>query len=110
MKIVRNGVEIELTDAEVEQVYRERRHYYNTEDIRSRLEQNVDDNDPDDKEIWIGSYIETTAGRVRELLADDEWVSKCAERFDDALSKNDGFMESFWMTADQAIEDMMEDC
>lgn len=109
MKIKRNGIEIELTDEEIEQAYREGRLYYNMEDIRSRLEQNIDDDDPDNKEVWVTNYMETTAGRIRELLADNEWIRKCAERFDDALGNNDGFMESFWMTADQVIEDMLEE-
>lgn len=100
---------IKLTDEEIEQVYRARRLYYNMEDIRSRLEQNIDEDDPDDKvAIWIGSYFKTTVGDVRKLLADEEWIRKCAEKFDDALSNNNGFMESFWMTVDQVIEDMIE--
>ena len=106
--IQKTEIKIKLTDEEIEQAYRERRLYYNMEDIRSRLEQNIDEDDPDNKEVWIGSYLKTTAGKIRELLADEEWIRKCAEKFDDALSNNDGFMESFWMTADQAIEDMIE--
>lgn len=106
--IQKTEIKIKLTDAEIEQAYRERRLYYNMEDIRSRLEQNIDEDDPDNKEVWIGSYLKTTAGKIRELLADEEWIRKRAEKFDDALSNNDGFMESFWMTADQAIEDMIE--
>lgn len=35
MKIVRNGIEIELTEQEIEDAYRERRRYYNMEDVRS---------------------------------------------------------------------------
>ena len=106
--IQKTEIKIKLTDEEIEHAYRERRLYYNMEDIRSRLEQNIDEDDPDNKEVWIGSYLKTTAGKIRELLADEEWIRKCAEKFDDALSNNDGFMESFWMTADQAIEDMIE--
>ena len=106
--IQKTEIKIKLTDKEIEHAYRERRLYYNMEDIRSRLEQNIDEDDPDNKEVWIGSYLKTTAGKIRELLADEEWIRKCAEKFDDALSNNDGFMESFWMTADQAIEDMIE--
>ena len=43
MKITRNGIEIELTEAELEEAYRERRRYYNMEDIKSKIENMIEE-------------------------------------------------------------------
>lgn len=98
MKIMRNGIEIELTEQEIEDAYRERRRYYNMEDIRSKLENMIEE--------YEGEPEEPT---LRKFLEDDETIRDLAEDFDNALDNNDSFMESFWMTAEAVIKDAIED-
>ena len=98
MKIVRNGTEIELTYAEIEDTYREQRLYYNMEDIRSKLENMIEEYDGEPEERIL-----------RKFLDDEEKIKDLAIDFDDALDNNDSFMESFWMTAEAVIEDAIED-
>ena len=92
-------IEIELTDAEIEQAYRERRLYYNIEDIKHKVENMIEDTDDEVvKEIY------------REKLKDPEWLRDTAEWFDDALDLNDSYWESFWATAEfTIIEQMIEE-
>ena len=108
-RIFENGTElrIPMTDSEIEQAYRERRLYYNIEDIKSRMETYIDDDMDDDEVVEVGS-VETTAGTVRKLLKNDEWLKSCAEYFDEKLSDNDSFMESFWLQAEYCIEESIE--
>lgn len=103
---------IKLTDEEIEQVYRERRLYYNIEDIKSKLEEILTEHEdyPDDYLTTIGGiYTRVTVGDIRAKLNDTEWLRKTAERFDDALSDNDSFMDSFWKTAQEVIEEELEE-
>ncbi len=105
-------IKITLTDEEIEEAYRERQLYYNIEDIKSRLEDiltEYEDN-PDDYPTTIGGiYTRVTVGNIRAKLNDTEWLRKTAERFDDALSDNGSFMDSFWMTAQRVIEEELEE-
>ena len=98
MKIVRNGIEIELTEQEVEDAYRERRRYYNMEDIRSKLENMIEEYEGEPEEPILKKFLE-----------DEETIRDLAEDFDNALDENDSFMESFWLTAEAVIEDAIED-
>ena len=98
MKIVRNGIEIELTEQEIEDAYRERRRYYNMEDIRSKLENMIEEYDGEPEEPILKKFLE-----------DEEAIRDLAEDFDNALDENDSFMESFWMTAEAVIKDAIED-
>lgn len=103
---------IKLTDEEIEQVYRDRRLYYNIEDIKSKLEEILTEYEdyPDDYPTTIGGiYTRVTVGDIRAKLNDTEWLRKTAERFDDALSDNDSFMDSFWKTAQEVIEEELEE-
>lgn len=103
---------IKLTDEEIEQAYRERRLYYNIEDIKSKLEEILTEYEdyPDDYPTTIGGiYTRVTVGDIRAKLNDTEWLRKTAERFDDALSDNDSFMDSFWKTAQEVIEEELEE-
>lgn len=119
MKITRKGfdcvlnpVEIELTEAELEQAYRERRRYYNIEDIKCKLEEILTEYEdyPDEYTTNIsGIYASVTVGDIRAKLNDDEWLKVTAEQFDKALENNDGFMESFWLTAEYVIKDRLEE-
>lgn len=79
MKIVRNGIEYELTETELEAAYRERKHDYFVEDVKSKAED-------------MG--IDLTGKDI-----DD--IADCA---DDVLEDNDSFWESYWMSIEYAIE------
>lgn len=98
MKITRNGIEFELTDREIEDAYRERRRYYNMEDIRSKIENMIEEYEGEPEEE-----------KLKAILEDEEKIRDLAEAFDNALDNNDGFMESFWMTAENVILDELED-
>ena len=105
MKIVRKGfdcilnpVEIELTDQEIEDAYRERRRYYNMEDIKSKIENMIEEYEGEPEEE-----------RLKAILEDEEKIRDLADAFDNALDNNDGFMESFWMTAENVILDELEE-
>lgn len=105
MKITRNGfdcvlnpVEIELTEQEVEGAYRERRRYYNMEDIRSKIENMIEEYEGEPEEE-----------KLKAILEDEEKIRDLAEAFDNALDNNDNFMESFWMTAENVILDELEE-
>lgn len=98
MKITRNGIEVELTDREIEDAYRERRRYYNMEDIRSKIENMIEEYEGEPEEE-----------KLKAILEDEEKIRDLAEAFDNALDNNDSFMESFWMTAENVILDELED-
>lgn len=98
MKITRNGIEFELTDREIEDAYRERRRYYNMEDIKSKIENMIEEYEGEPEEE-----------RLKVILEDEEKIRDLAEAFDNALDNNDSFMESFWMTAENVILDELED-
>ena len=105
MKITRKGfdcvlnpVEIELTEAELEQAYRERRLYYNMEDIKSKIENMIEEYEGEPEEE-----------KLKAILEDEEKIRDLAEAFDNALDNNDSFMESFWMTAENVILDELEE-
>ena len=94
MKITRNGIEFELTDREIEDAYREKRRYYNMEDIRSKIENMIEEYEEEPEEE-----------KLKALLDDDEKIRDLADEFDNALDENESFMESFWMTAENVILD-----
>ena len=105
MKIVRKGfdcilnpVEIELTNREIEDAYRERRRYYNMEDIKSKIENMIEEYEGEPEEE-----------KLNAILEDEEKIRDLAEEFDNALDNNDSFMESFWITAENVILDELED-
>lgn len=110
MKITRNGIEIELTNAEVEQAYRERRMYYNIEDVTTKLQNYLDEyeDESDDYEIWVGSNDTAKLGELRKRINDAEWIKDVAEQFDDDVWDNDNFMETFWLTMEEVIGDNLE--
>lgn len=90
--------DVKLTDEEVERIYRERRLYYNMEDIRTKLEGMLEE--------YEG---EPEFHKIKDILENDELIRDLAERFDHALDNNDSFMESFWMTAENVILDEVEE-
>lgn len=98
MKITRNGIEIELTNLEIEDAYREWRRYYNMEDIKSKIENMIEEYEGEPEEE-----------KLKAILEDEEKIRDLAEAFDNALDNNDSFMESFWMTAENVILDELEE-
>ena len=98
MKITRNGINFELTDREIEDAYRERRRYYNMEDIKSKIENMIEEYEGEPEEE-----------KLNAILEDEEKIRDLAEAFDNALDNNDSFMESFWMTAENVILDELEE-
>lgn len=81
MTIYRDGKAIELTREECRQIYDELDREYYREDLRGKLE---------DMEIELD---------VTEELID---------RFVHALGNNDGYWESYWLTAEYVIEEIKE--
>lgn len=81
MKIVRNGIEYELTETEMEAAYRERKHDYLVEDVESKAEE---------------MDIDLT-GKDIDAIAD------CAE---DGLDNNESYWENYWMSIEYALEDI----
>ena len=80
MKIIRNGIEYELTGMELDAAYREGKHNYFVEDIKSKAED-------------MGIDL---AGKDIDAIAD------IAE---DGLNNNDNFWESYWMSIEYALEE-----
>ena len=115
MNIERNGQTIELTDSEIEQAYRIRRMYYAKSDLYHKINSMIGADDDweddiscdDDAEYEIGN-AELTGKRLKEIVT-DEWISELAVDFDNALDQNDGFWESYWITAEEVIEESIED-
>lgn len=80
MKIFRNGNEIELTAEEVRLAYEEYHTNCLVEDVLSEAKQmNID-------------------------IPENE-VKNIANNVDNALSKNDGYMESYWYTIENALHE-----
>lgn len=97
-EILGQTIEIELTDREIEDAYRERRRYYNMEDIKSKIENMIE-----------GYEGEPEEEKLKAILKNDEEIRDLADAFDYALDENDSFMESFWMTAENVILDELEE-
>ena len=76
MIIYRDGQAIELTREECREIYYAVDKEYQTEDIKSQLEQ---------------------------MEVDVECTDELIERFNHALSNNDGYWESYWLTAQYVI-------
>lgn len=101
MKIIRNGIEIELTNQEIEDAYRERQHYYQIEDIKCRIEEEIENSD-DKSQVYIGNTC-MTADEWRNLSKTQ--LDDLADRFDRAIDNNDSWMDSYWRTIDAILED-----
>jgi len=92
---------VRLTDWEIEKIYRERQRYYQIEDIKSRIEEAIEDAD-DESEVYIGNTCMTAD---EWLNLDEELLAELAERFDKAINNNDSWMDSYWRTMDYVLED-----
>lgn len=83
MKIIRNGIEYELTNEEMRNAYHVMRMQYFKEDVESQLE-----------DICV------------ELSDDD--IQKIAVSVEKALGNNDSYWESYWMTIEYLIKDYIK--
>lgn len=106
---------IPLTDDEVERAYRARRHYYNKCDLVHRINIMSDGDGYEDhlqcdgdQEFEIGKRT-VTGKQLKELIEDDAVMNDMIDEFENGLDNNDSYWESFWMTADNVIEDMVNE-
>ncbi len=81
MKIVRNGIEYKLTAAEMREVYSKMKEEYLMEDIQAKADE-------------------------MDIELSDENIKKIADSADKALSNNDSYWESYWMTIEYVIREM----
>lgn len=83
MKIIRNGIEIELTYSEMYEAYRQCKRELLIEDLRNKaIEDDVD--------------------------LDNVDIEKLADRADRAIDNNESMWESYWMSIEYALEDVCE--
>jgi hypothetical protein len=80
MKIIRNGIEYELTHDEMREAYDELSRYYLEEDVESR----VDYRDLDESDI--------------------KYIARVAQR---SLDNNESYWEAYWMSIEYAIDDYL---
>ena len=83
MKIIRDGKEIKLTDSEIYDAYKEYHDDCLKEDIIGQAEE-------------------------MEVEIPDELMDKIMYRAEKTLSNNDSYYESYWMSIEYAIEDILE--
>lgn len=79
MKIIRNGNEIELTWAEMREVYEFMKRDYLKQDIAAKAEE-------------------------MEIELNDKAINSVADIAQSGLEHNDSYWESYWMTIEYAIE------
>lgn len=95
--IQKTEIKIKLTDEEIEQAYRERRRYYNMEDIKAKIEDMIEE--------YEGK---PEAEKLNAILKDEEKIRDLADAFNNALDNNDSYWESFWMTAEYVIAEELD--
>jgi hypothetical protein len=120
MEIIRKfeeGTElrIALTDDEVERAYRERRCYYHKCALIHKINLMLDGdgyedhlNCSDDEEFEIGNRT-VTGKQLKELIADDAVMNDMIDEFENGMDNNDYYWESYWITAENVIEDMIDE-
>ena len=80
MKIIRNGIEYELTHEEMREAYDELSRYYLEEDIESRVD-------------------------YRDLEQSDiDSIARIAQK---SLDNNESYWEAYWMSIEYAIDDYL---
>lgn len=97
MKIVRNGVEIELTPAEVREAHDEYSKQCRNEDILSKLKERLE-NDVDNQVLI--NLVNDLEENINIALI---------EKVENALSKNDGYYESYWSTVDYVLDEELKE-
>lgn len=102
-------VSFELTDAEVEKAYRIRDAHYKTLDIKAKISEMIaDEENIDDFDKWSGELPEipeNMSSRTKSLIKSWEEAEVLVDLFCDALSRNDGYWESYWLTMEDVIEE-----
>lgn len=84
MKLIKNGIEIELTRAEMRKIYEFMRDGYVKEDIVHKAEE-------------------------MEVELTEEEIEDAVDVVNSGLEHNDSYWESYWMTVEYAIEHRDED-
>lgn len=84
MKIIRNGNEIELTWAEMREVYEFMKRDYIKQDIAAKSEE-------------------------MEIELSDKEIDSVADIVQSGLGNNDSYWESYWMTIEYAVEHRNEE-
>ena len=113
MNIVRDNVQIELTDAEIEAAYRERQKYYHKLDLEGKIKEYCDNNRfdfsiDDEKEYEIGKTV-VKGKDLKNLINDSEWMDSLTEDFDSLLDGYDSYWECYWTAAENAIEEAIKE-
>ena len=83
MKIIRDGKEIQLTDDEIFNAYKEYHHDCLKEDVLSKAEE-------------------------MEVEIPDDLLNRVLYRADKSLDNNDSYWETYWMSIEYAIEDVLD--
>jgi hypothetical protein len=84
MKLVKNGIEIELTYAETRKVYELMRDGYIREDIMHKAEE-------------------------MEVELTEEKIKNAVDVVNSGLEHNDSYWESYWMTIEYVIENLLKE-
>lgn len=115
MKIWRDNLEIELTEDELDKAYRERKAYFNREDLIHKIKDYCDESDweneifrPDEDMIEIGRR-KISVAELQKKIDSPEFMDDLERKFQNALDNNDSYWESFWLTAEDVIEDAFEE-
>jgi len=116
MKVDTVTLTIDLTDEEIERAYRLRREYYNKCDLFHKINGMIGSDDDwdneincdDDDEIEIGN-VTLTGEQLKEIVNHPDFMDGLEESFENALEQNDSYWESFWITAEEVIEEAIED-
>ena len=85
MKIIRNGVEYELTYEEMRKAFDELDEFYVIEDIKSRY---------DEEDMQGISYQD---------------LQKMARRVKKTLENNDFYWESYWMSLEYSVDECLKE-
>lgn len=81
MKIIRDGIEYELTPTEMREVYLKMRSEYLKEDIESKAEE-------------------------MEIELSDDIIQSVVNRVDKCLGNNDSYWESYWFTVEYVLTEV----
>ena len=84
MKIIRNGIEYELTVSEMRNAYIEMEIEYIKEDIIAKADE-------------------------LEVSLKDKNINTIIENVHNALNHNDSWFEAYWMTIEYALRDLVEE-
>lgn len=113
-EILGTEIGIELTESEIESVYREQRNKYNVLDLIHKICDMFDKDGWDDmSEVGDDEVIEIgvrkfTGKQIRNLVSDPSFMSDLNLEFESAISNNDSYWESYWLTAEAVIEDAID--